>query len=343
MARAPAQISVLMAIYNGADFLKTAIESILNQTFTDWTFVIVDDASTDQTKEILSSYASKEPRIHIIKNETNLGLTKSLNVGLREIKSPYIARFDADDISLPNRLQKQYDFMQSNPDIAFCGSNAIIVDAEEKLKFVTSLPETSAELSAISIIQNPFIHPSTMLRKSVLDTFNIDYDESFKTTQDWVLWVEIMSHGKTANIKEPLIKQRYHPSSISHAKRDIQITNSLRVQKRYLERFDQTDKWDETFFKKFNAYFMNDRQSMIDAGMIRPKFMLEVLHKLHEILKEIPSSGRKIVTRQLVFRSILLGLVPPIERHWLKLLMILLLRYPAAFLIGVAKILSGKR
>src|SRR3989344_8977423 len=115
-------ITVLLSVYNDSRFLKSAIESILNQTFSDFEFLVINDASTDNTAEIINSFS--DPRLKTITNSHNLGLTKSLNIGLKEAQGKYIARLDADDISLPDRLKIQHDFMESHPDIALSGTDA---------------------------------------------------------------------------------------------------------------------------------------------------------------------------------------------------------------------------
>src|SRR3990172_12530717 len=115
-------ITVLMSAYNAEKYLREAIESILNQTFKDFEFIIINDCSTDKTKKIIEEYANKDARIKLINNATNLGLTKSLNIGLKEARGEYVARLDADDVALPERLEKQYEFMNKNRDITLTGA-----------------------------------------------------------------------------------------------------------------------------------------------------------------------------------------------------------------------------
>ena len=120
----PVPISVVMATYNTpTPFLKTAVESVLNQTFTAFEFIIVDDASTNESVDYLKGLTDE--RVRIVRNSSNLGITKSLNIGLREARGKYIARMDADDISLPQRFEKQYLFMEANPDAIICGSKVV--------------------------------------------------------------------------------------------------------------------------------------------------------------------------------------------------------------------------
>ncbi|MDD4353774.1 MAG: glycosyltransferase family A protein, partial [Candidatus Nanoarchaeia archaeon] len=122
------RISVIMSAYNTERYIAEAIESILNQTFKDFEFIIIDDGSTDDSLKIIKRYVKKDRRIKLIHNKKNIGLTKSLNKGLKIAKGQYIARMDADDISLPQRFQIQYDFLEKNKDIFLIGTTAFLID-----------------------------------------------------------------------------------------------------------------------------------------------------------------------------------------------------------------------
>ncbi len=160
------KVSVLMPVYNGALFLRSAIESILNQSFVDLELLIIDDGSTDSSADIIHSF--DDLRIRYIKNEENLGIVKSLNKGLTLARGIYIARMDADDISLPQRLQRQVDFLDANPETGICGSNAITIDSEgnrQRLWFYAEKPE-NVLISRTFVC--PFLHPTIMARKEIL-------------------------------------------------------------------------------------------------------------------------------------------------------------------------------
>lgn len=206
-------ITVLMAVYNGEKYLKEAIDSILGQTYSDFEFIIIDDASTDKTKGILNSFIDK--RIRIINNNLNVGLTKSLNKGLIEAKGEYVARMDADDISLPERLDIQRRFLDENKNIVCVGSGAIIINSLGKttgLKSPISNPEL---LKFYMILKNQIMHPSVMFRKKIIQQLG-GYDESIKYAQDYNLWSKLLSHGyKVDNIGKPLLRYRLHEKSIT--------------------------------------------------------------------------------------------------------------------------------
>ena len=206
----PPLISVVMSTYNRAPLLSRAIDSILNQTFTDFEFIIIDDGSSDKTPEILAEYAKKDKRIRVITNNPNKGLIYSLNKGLQEAKGKYIARMDDDDISLPNRFMKQYDFMEKNPDIAVAGSWIGNPDNNQKWGFHD---QTDPEKIKMFLYLNsvPISHPAAFIRRSFLTQHNITYSNEYKAAEDRKFWLDIMdADGKITNIPEVLLLFRLH-------------------------------------------------------------------------------------------------------------------------------------
>jgi glycosyltransferase involved in cell wall biosynthesis len=205
-------ISVIMSVYNGSAYLKDAIESILYQTYTNFEFIIINDASTDDSLKIIESYTDE--RLVLKTNDKNLGLTKSLNKGISLAKGKYIARMDCDDISLPERFQKQFSFFQENEDITVCGTNYQFIGGS-----TSNLPLDNDTLK-IKLFQgkNLIAHPSVMFRREIFDDHNIEYDESVKYAQDFKLWVDISQKFKIANVVEPLLKYRVHNQQISSTK-----------------------------------------------------------------------------------------------------------------------------
>ena len=225
----PPKISVLMSIYNGAKYLKEAVDSILNQTFTNFEFIIINDGSTDATDAILKSYS--DPRLKIIANPVNLGLTKSLNIGLNAARGEYIARQDTDDISLPNRLEIQFKFMENHKEISLVGGSAILIDNQGEEIGRKIKPLEFSEIKFHSLLKNPFFHPSFFFKKEVIKK-NGGYNENFPFAQDYELTSRLIHSGlKTANLREPLIKYRVMENSITGNKetRKIQLELALRV------------------------------------------------------------------------------------------------------------------
>ncbi len=215
------EISVLMSVYNGDLFLSAALESILEQSFSDFEYIIVDDASSDNTGAILAEYAAKDARIRVFKNEENLGLTASLNVGLSHCEGRYVARMDADDISLPERFMTQYWFMEDHPDVAVSGSCVAVIDESGKLLGEKNLALTYEEIQSKMLFNNQFIHSTLFFRTDVLKSCG-GYDERFKKSQDYELMLRLSSRYPVVNLKEKLVQFRLHGDSLSWTNRDQQ-------------------------------------------------------------------------------------------------------------------------
>lgn len=205
-------ITVLMPAYNAEKYIGEAIGSVLNQVFTDFELLIVNDGSTDRTKQIIESFT--DPRIRLI-NQTNQGIAAALNIGLLNAKAGLIARFDADDICLPERLGLQYDFMMNNREYIIVGSNAEYIDMHDEFVFTGRMSAYSDEAIRRSIYSYcPLIHSTTMFSKEAVlkaGSYNI-HAHAF---EDHLLWLKLLNHGKACNLPEILVKVRLAPESIS--------------------------------------------------------------------------------------------------------------------------------
>lgn len=203
------QITVLMSVYNGQRYLKKSIESILNQTCTDFEFIIFNDGSTDSTSEILNQF--DDPRIVIISNPNNIGLTKSLNIGLRLAKGELIARMDADDISLPHRFEKQILYLSKHSEVVVVGTNADFIDSNGVIignKIALLKPTFKDQLK-----NNQIIHGSVMFRKSKIISEG-GYNEFFRYVQDYELWLRIAKKYPIQNVQDTLYQLRMHTEKI---------------------------------------------------------------------------------------------------------------------------------
>lgn len=210
-----ALISVIMPVFNGQKYLAEAIESILYQTFPHYEFIIIDDASSDKSLPIAQHYAKLDPRIRLIHNNENVGIAKSLNKGIELAKGFYIARMDADDISLPDRFQKQVDFLEENPHIAVLGGAFIYIDASgTPSKQVNYFPRPN-QVRWKLFFGNHLAHPTIMMRADLFKQHGIHYNETLQTTQDYDLWVNIVQHHQLANLPDVLIYYREHNASVS--------------------------------------------------------------------------------------------------------------------------------
>jgi len=201
-------ISVIMGVYNSKRYLRESIESILNQSFSKFEFIIIDDGSNDGSSKILRKYSKKEPKIKIIENKKNIGLTASLNKGLKAAKYDIIARMDADDISKKDRLQKQYNFLKANEDISVLGTSAIDINKKGEIINHRKVPLSYDEIKKTVRFVNPIIHSSVMFRKN--DILKIGgYNENYRKVQDYELWFRCIANNiKLNNLKEELILYR---------------------------------------------------------------------------------------------------------------------------------------
>ena len=206
-------VSVIMSAYNAQNYLKESIESILNQTYENFEFIIINDGSIDKSLEIIKYYAKKDKRIIVISRE-NKGLIYSLNEGIKKAKGKYIVRMDADDISLHNRLEEQVKFMEKNKDVVVCGTSAIVFDDnnESKWKVFTNEKRIKAEL----LFSSPFIHPTVVMRREIILKYNLFYDKNYTYAEDLELWNRISRYNlKMGNINKILFKYRNTPNSVT--------------------------------------------------------------------------------------------------------------------------------
>lgn len=227
------EISVIVSIYNGGKNIKSSIESILNQTYGNFELILIDDGSNDNSFEIMKFYSNLDKRIKILRNKSNIGLTKSLNKGIKLSKGNFIARQDIDDISLPNRLQLQLEFLSNNPDYAFCGSNIYIKQNRNKSLEIFKFKDIKKNL----IINNCFIHSTILIRKKVLNKYGL-YNEKWFFGQDYELWCQLIYKYqlKAQNLKKKLVIMNIPKNLIQKdSKFLIQHKNSIKTRLRHLK------------------------------------------------------------------------------------------------------------
>lgn len=218
-------VTILLPVYNGSKYLAEAIESMLAQTFADFEFLIINDGSTDNTGEIISSHADN--RIRLITHTQNQGLVTALNHGLAEARGTYIARMDADDISAPDRLEKQFAYMEQHPEIAALGTGIATFGRENHQEWRPLLPD---EVHCHLLFHSTLAHPSVMLRRSVLERFSLYYDDAYKHAEDYKLWVQLSRHAQLANVPEVLLYYRVHDEQISLQKNQEQKATASLIQ-----------------------------------------------------------------------------------------------------------------
>jgi glycosyltransferase involved in cell wall biosynthesis len=222
-------ISVLMSVFNpNEEYLREAMESILSQSHKDFEFIIIIDGIDKKVLSIIKSYEDR--RIKIYQNSQNIGLTKSLNIGVQLAKGKYIARMDADDVSLPNRLAKQFKYMEENEGVTVVGTLAKYIGRKGIVPQHWSPNEEVLKIRML-FYNAGIIHPSAFIRKEFLDRHNIKYDECIKKSQDYALWVDLMKYGgKIKLIPEVLLGYRRHPNQITSNSVEVEYyTNVIRL------------------------------------------------------------------------------------------------------------------
>jgi glycosyltransferase involved in cell wall biosynthesis len=224
-------ISVLMPVHNGALYIREAVTSVLSQTFGDFEFIIVDDGSTDETPVILKEY--NDSRVRVMRLERKSGICRALNAGLAVVKGDFVARMDADDVCMKNRLSSQLKFMRKHPEVGLCGGDVV--------RFGTGCASTVQrtmkrydQIRAFALFDNPFIHATVMLRRAVINEYSIRYDEEFVNAEDYELWTRIVDLFPCNNLRRVLVKYRVHDQNVTvRASEDMSI-KGCRVFKRQL-------------------------------------------------------------------------------------------------------------
>jgi len=249
------EVTVLMAVYNGERFLRQAVESILNQTFLDFEFLIINDGSSDGTGDILASY--DDPRIRVVDNDRNIGHPQSLNRGLALARGEYIARQDADDISYSERLERQVSFMRKNADVAVLGTQVNYLRGDGKrTRFIRPGKPVSALAAKFCLMfspPNPVAHPTAMFRKSIIWDKYGGYDPNYRAAEDAELWCRVGMEHVIRNLTAPLVTIRVHSGSLtadrSHPRRKQDYSLLKRflpeVMKSVLNRSDIPNEWSE--------------------------------------------------------------------------------------------------
>jgi len=210
-------VSVLMPVYNAERYVAQSIESILVQTFADFEFIITDDGSTDGSLKILEAYAAKDKRIRLT-SRRNKGLTPTMNEMLRQARGELIAIIENDDLALPERLARQVEFLQSQPDFVCVGGAQELIDEKGRLLTRLELPLHNDRIQQLALAGHGSIcHPGSMIRRSALMKIG-GYDETMRLAHDLDLWLRLGEVGSLANLKDVVVKYRLHKSSLSEQK-----------------------------------------------------------------------------------------------------------------------------
>lgn len=224
------KVSVIMPAYDAETYIAEAIDSILGQTFRDFEFIIIDDASSDRTAEIVKSCS--DDRIRFYRNEHNMGVAAALNRGLDLASGEYIARMDADDISLPERFQKQIAYLERHPACGICGSNLRVFSGKQE-EWTAVYAEGDARIRADMVFNSAFAHPSVMLRAGALD--GLRYDRGYEKAEDYELWYRLLARTKGHNIQEPLLRYRHHAAQVTQTQKPEQRASVVKLHEKMLK------------------------------------------------------------------------------------------------------------
>lgn len=218
-------VSVVMPAYNAEKFIDQAILSILDQTYKNFEFIIIDDGSKDSTLEVIKKY--KDSRIVLLRNQNNVGVIRSLNKGIARARGKYIVRMDADDWSYPERIEKQITLMQKYPNLVVSGSNIEICDENLIVKFVRKYNQSDSKIRSRMFRYSPFAHPATIWRAR--DLKEEKYDTKALNVEDYELYFRIGKRGRFENIELPLLRLRMHDMSISHTMNNRQSAFTIQI------------------------------------------------------------------------------------------------------------------
>ena len=219
-----------MSVYNGAPWVREAVESVLTQTASDLELIVVDDGSTDATPELLS--AIRDARLRV-ERQARAGLTRSLNRALRLASAPLVARMDADDVALPERFARQLDFLERHPEVGLLGTGCHEISPSGEVLRTITPPADDGAIRRALIRRNPFVHSSVMIRRPALERVG-GYDERLAVAQDYDLWLRMSRVTRLANLPEPLVLRRLTPGRVSSARDTDRIRAEVTVKLRAL-------------------------------------------------------------------------------------------------------------
>lgn len=299
------KVTVLMPVYNGEKYLRESIDSILNQTFGDFEFLIINDGSNDNSAGIVRSYNDK--RINFVENEQNRGLSFSLNKGIDLSNSEYIARMDADDISLPSRLEKQIAFLNKNPNVGICGTWGQFF-GESSL--IAKTPKSHNKIKGHLFSNCSMLHPTVVFRNNLFKKYNLKYRTDFKIAQDYELWTRASSLINFSNITEVLLMYRINVTQLTSGNNRLLEENTT-IWKSILEELDLSLSQEElelhklflsekinnnafSEIKKLNLWIDKLIQANDKKRIYNKKILLNILHKKYYIALKHLQAGELI-------------------------------------------------
>jgi len=262
-------VTIFTPNYNNSKYISETIESVINQDYPNFEYLIIDDSSSDQSWKIIQNYAKKDKRIKIIRNERNMGIVKTRNEGFknRSPGSKYFAIIDSDDISLVNRLRIQVEFLENNLNYGLVGSNVLIIDEDSLIIGYRDYPSNDNEIRKKIMRYNPFAQSSIIIRTKVINQTGL-YDEKWHVCQDYDYWLRIGMNWKLANIDKPLIKYRISKTQVKFTKLKDTILNTYLIQNKAIKKYGYKDNFVNKLFR-----------ILLKSSLISPK----IVYYIYEI------------------------------------------------------------
>lgn len=290
-------ISIIMSVYNEEVYLEESLRSIFNQTIGDYELIIVDDCSTDKTVEIIRSF--KDPRVKLIINDINMGLTKNLNKALKLCRGDFIARMDGDDICMPDRLRRQVDYMNQHPEYMLTGCQTRTFGEQNMTWRLKDNPE---KLKIMMLLRPVLAHPTFMMRRELIFDKGFCYDESFRSAQDYELAQRVSEVYPIGIVQEVLLKYRTHKKQVSSKSGGTQFANADRIRERQLKRLGVV--LDETMRKVYNSW-VKEEKNLEAETFCRAQELIHIFCRANEEKKIYSSDLMEKTLKELLFTWIL--------------------------------------
>jgi hypothetical protein len=301
-------VSVLLSVHNDARFLAAAVESVRRQTADDLELIVVDDASTDETPAVL--FAVRDPRLRLLRNEQQLGLAASLNRGLGEAQGRYVARLDADDVALPQRLESQLARMAATPSVAAVGTAVLDLDETGRVGTLHRNPVGSRAVRWLTLFGSPFFHPTVLVDRELLDRHGLRYDPAYLESEDYELWSRLLELGDGANLAEPLVLKRVHAGQASLRRSDLQESFQRQVALREIARIAP----DLDAEAAELAWRLGSGRGSPGAGALGAyEALLAAFERRHGTDPEVRESAARVLLRARSVRGLVLGPSYPVR------------------------------
>ncbi len=226
-------VSVVIPVFNSEKYLVESIESIINQTYSNLEILIIDDLSTDDSWKIIEEYGKIDARIVPVKNKVNLNSAATRNVGIKKAHGKYICLHDSDDVSEPDRIQKQVNYLESHPDVHALGSNMLIIDCYSNIIGKRDYPTYSKDIKKVMLLFDPIAQPTIMIERNLFDKVGY-YNEKYSRAQDYDLWFRILEKYNIDNLNEYLVRYRRHSNQGLAQKIRCNFKFTLEIQRQHI-------------------------------------------------------------------------------------------------------------